>query len=272
MQPFHPKLKSPTPFLVAVQHDAPEAVSLFAQQLDSDLRVAVLLAAWHGHLILLKNLLDFYEEKHNGYQDKSLYGEALAEACVHNHWRCVNVLLEHNANASFVYHTPLVEAIKSGSAECATILLQHVDPNQIQNELIKAIVEQGHQSGFQMLLSHIPTLKCSAATTMQYAVEYGKPFMVEAVAERMPKLEAYQETGFIPIVCRAVEKGDDVSLKAFIHCFHEQTLDAAHEKLWDFGQRKRFKRMREDCKSNQRLSEQLSEIVENDHNPRIRKM
>lgn len=272
MQQSHPKLIRPTPFLSAVEHNDPEALALAEKVLDADLRLAILLSAWHGHDALLKSLVDLYETKHAGYQDAGLYGEALAEASQHNHWNIVEFLIEHNANTSFVYHTPLVEALNSGSEECTIMLLKHIDPRQISDDLIKAVVKSGHLSGFQMLLSHIPSLQCNSCFLVRCAVEYSKPFMVEAVGQHMPDFEPYQEYGFIPSVILALEKNDDTSLGVLIEHLHQETLDRAHEKIIDFNQRKHFKSMREAHLSNQRMREKLTEIIQSDPQIRARKM
>lgn len=272
MQETHPRLIRPTHFLTAVQNNDPEALVLAQRTLDMDLRLSILLASWHGHKDLLKSLVKLYETKHDGRQDRSLYGEALAEASQNNHWEIVEFLLQNNADASFVYHTPLVEALKAQANECVTILLNHVNPQQINEGLIQAVVQSGHQSAFQMLLSHIPSLHCSSSDLIGHAVECGKSFMVEAVAQHMPDFTPYQERGFIPSVVRALEKNDDISLNIFIEFLHEKTLDQAHEKIIDFAQRKHFKTMREAHLSNKRMREQLPTIVEQSHEVRVRKM
>lgn len=272
MQQSHPRLIRPTSFLTAVENNDPEALVLAGKTLDMDLRLSILLASWHGHEKLLKSLVHHYETKHAGRQDRSLYGEALAEASQHNHWKIVEFLIQHNADASFVYHTPLVEALNAGAQECIVMLLNHINPSQINDGLIKSVVQSNHQSAFQMLLSHIPSLHCSPSALVRYAVEYGKSFMVEAVAQHMPDFTPYQEQGFIPAVVLAVEKNDDISLNVLIEHLHEKTLDQAHEKIIDFTQRRHFKTMREAHVSNKRMREQLPAIVEQSHEARARKM
>lgn len=272
MQDSHPRLIHPTPFLTAVQNNDPEALVLAEKTLDMDLRLSILLASWHGHKDLLKFLVQRYEAKHDGRQDGGLYGEALAEASQHNHWEIVEFLIQHNADASFVYHTPLVEALNAQANECITILLNHVNPRQINDVLIQAVVRSDHNSAFQMLLSHIPSLHCSASGLARHAIECGKTFMVEAVAQHMPDFNPYQERGFIPCVVRALEKNDDISLSIFIEYLHEKTLDQAYEKVIDLAQRRHFKTMRETHLSDKRMREQLPKVVERPHETRVRKM
>lgn len=272
MQDTHPRLIRPTPFLKAVENNDLEALVLAERTLDMDLRLSILLASWHGHEGLLKSLVQWYETKHSGRQDCSLYGEALAEACQHNHWKIVEFLMQKNADASFVYHTPLVEALNAKANECITILLNHVNPKQINDVLIQAVVQSDHHSAFQMLLSHIPSLHCSPSVLARYAIECGKSFMVEAVAQHMPDFNPYQERGFISSVVRALEKNDDISLNIFIEFLHEKTLDQAYEKVIDFAQRRHFKTMREAHLSNKRMREQLPTVVEQSHEVRARKM
>jgi hypothetical protein len=272
MQGPHPKLRHPTAFLNAVENNAPDALDQANKVLDSDFRMAILLASWHGHEELVKGLVHKYENLHPGYRDKSLYGEALAEACEHNHWRIVEFLIEHDANPSFVYHTPLVEALKSGSDECINILLKHINPQQITQSLIEAVIKSGHQSSFQMLLSHIPTLACSASCAIACAVEHNKPWMAQAVIENAPKLKLYQESDFVMVVVRAAEKNDDASLNALVQYLHEETLDRAHAKMIDLNHRKKFTDIRHAHKTNKLLHEKLSMAVEQTQQIRARKM
>ena len=272
MQGPHPKLKHRTEFLIAVENNAPDVLERANKVLNSDFRMAILLASWHGYEGLLKALVDKYEEKHPGYRDKSLYGEALAEACEHNHWKVVEFLIEHEANTSFVYHTPLIEALKSGSEECVNILLGHVNPKQITESLVEAVVKSSHQSSFQMLLSHISTSSCSPRAAIACAVEHNKPWMAQAVIENAPKLHPYQEKKFVMVVVRAVEKNDDVSLNALIQYLHEETLDHAYEKMIDVNHRKKFSGIREAYKANKLLRENLLTAVEQTEQIRARKM
>lgn len=272
MQGPHPKLHHRTEFLIAVENNASDALDQANKVLDADFRLAILLSSWHGHEELLKELVGKYENMHPGYRDKNLYGEALAEACEHNHWRIVEFLIDHDANPSFVYHTPLVEALKSGSEECINILLGYVNPKQITQSLIEAVVRSGHQSSFQMLLSHIPTLSCSTSCAIACAVEHNKPWMAQAVIENAPKLQLYQESDFVMIVVRAVEKNDDASLNALIQYLHEETLDRAHAKMIDLNHRKKFTDIRHAYKTNKLLHEKLLTAVEQTEQIRSRKM
>lgn len=272
MQGPHPKLLHRNEFLIAVETNAPDVLQRANKVLNSDFRMAILLAAWHGHEMLLKGLVHKYEQMHPGYRDKSLYGEALSEACEHNHWKIVEFLIEHEANTSFVYHTPLIEALKSGSEECINILLKHVNPQQITESLIEAVIKSGHQSSFQVLLRHISTLSCSPRAAVACAIEHNKPWMVQAVVENSPKLQLHQEKDFAMVVVRAVEKNDDVSLNALIQYLREETLDQAHTKMIDMNNREKFSGIREAYKTNKLLHEKLLTAVEQTEQFRARKM
>lgn len=272
MQRSHPKLKVNNMFFTAIESNASQISCMFPTQLKSDVRIGILLAAWHGHTQVLQDLMNFYETQNGGRQDKSLYGEALVEACEFNHWHAVELLLSHNASADFMYHAPLIRAISVQSLECTNILLNHLNPQQINKELIETIVQHNNVAGFQMLLTHVPGLHCSTSKMIHAAIKWGKPSWVQAVIDSAPILSVHQQTDFIPILCLAMDKKDYTSASILIKFLHEDTLNAAAPKLSEWNHRKQFQMLRDDYKSNQILHQVLSNSVDGSAQMRQRKM